>query len=100
MTSSNPFAQANTTTTTNQSVQKGHTTMSTNNTQAQLRSQARAQLAIIGGALVKDQDAVYEGRRFVFPEQYKGDGQGLVRDVHAYVMGEEEEVLVDKTFDY
>jgi len=68
--------------------------------QNQLRQQARAQLAIIGGALVKDQDAVYEGRRFVFPEQYLGDGEGLIRDVAAYVRGEEEEVLVDKIFEY
>jgi transitional endoplasmic reticulum ATPase len=70
------------------------------NTQQRLQAQALAQLAIIGGQLTKDDDIKFEGQSFVFPEKYAGNLKGMLTDVTRYVTGMEEEVLIDKTFDY
>lgn len=69
-------------------------------TQQKLQQQALAQLAIIGGQLTKDDDIRFEGRSFVFPERYSGNLKGLLTDVTRYVTSQEEEVLVERTFDY
>lgn len=69
-------------------------------TQQKLQAQALAQLAIIGGQLTKDDDIKFEGRSFVFPERYSGNLKGLLTDVTRYVTSQEEEVLVERTFDY
>lgn len=68
--------------------------------QQKLQQQALAQLAIIGGQLTKDDDIRFEGRSFIFPERYSGNLKGLLTDVTRYVTSQEEEVLVDRTFDY
>jgi len=69
-------------------------------TQQKLQTQALAQLAIIGGQLTKDDDIRFEGRSFIFPERYSGNLKGLLTDVTRYVTSQEEEVLVDRVFDY
>lgn len=68
--------------------------------QQKLQAQALAQLAIIGGQLTKDDDIRFEGRSFVFPERYSGNLKGLLTDVTRYVTSQEEEVLVERTFEY
>lgn len=69
-------------------------------TQQKLQAQALAQLAIIGGQLTKDDDIRFEGRSFIFPERYSGNLKGLLTDVTRYVTSQEEEVLVERTYDY
>jgi transitional endoplasmic reticulum ATPase len=69
-------------------------------TQQKLQVQALAQLAIIGGQLTKDDDIRFEGRSFIFPERYSGNLKGLLTDVTRYVTSQEEDVLVERTFDY
>lgn len=69
-------------------------------TQDALAKAALQQLAIIGGEMTRDEDITFDGRKFVFPEQYQGDLPGLSRFVARYVEGQEEEVLVDRRFDY
>jgi transitional endoplasmic reticulum ATPase len=69
-------------------------------TQAQLQAQALAQLAVIGGKLTKDDDIVYEGRRWVFPEQFRGDLVGMQKFISRYIESQVEEIIVDRTFDY
>jgi hypothetical protein len=50
--------------------------------------------------LTKDDDIRFEGRAFVFPERYAGNLKGLLTDVTRYVTSQEEEVFVERTFDY
>jgi transitional endoplasmic reticulum ATPase len=69
-------------------------------TQQRLQAQALDQLRVIGGQLTKDDDIRFEGKAFIFPERYSGNLKGLLTDVTRYVTSQEEEVLVDKTFDY
>jgi transitional endoplasmic reticulum ATPase len=69
-------------------------------TQQRLQNQALQQLAVIGGQLTNDDDIRFEGNAFVFPEKYAGNLEGLANDVVRYVRGQQEEVLVDRTFDY
>jgi transitional endoplasmic reticulum ATPase len=69
-------------------------------TQQKLQAQALGQLAIIGGQLTKDDDIKFEGRGYVFPERYASDLDGLLHDVNRYVKGQQELVLVERTFDY
>ena len=69
-------------------------------TQQRLQQQALQQLAIIGGQLTKDDDIRFAGTSFVFPERYAGNLKGLLTDVHRYVTSQEEEVYVERTFDY
>jgi hypothetical protein len=69
-------------------------------TQQKLQMQALAQLAIIGGQLTKDDDIKFDGTSFIFPERYSGNLKGLLTDVTRYVTGQEEAVLVERTFDY
>ena len=69
-------------------------------TQQRLQAQALQQLAIIGGQLTKDEDIRFEGKSFIFPDRYSGNLKGLLTDVTRYVTSQEEEVLVDKTFEY
>ena len=69
-------------------------------TQLELQALALSQLAIIGGALTSDEDIEFDGKKFVFPEQFRGDLPGLSMFVNRYVQGQEEAVLVDETFDY
>lgn len=58
------------------------------------------QLAVIGGKMTKDEDIVFEGRKFVFPTQFRGDLTGLKRFIDRYIEGQSEEILVEKTFNY
>lgn len=69
-------------------------------TQQRLQAQALEQLRVIGGQLTKDDDIRFEGKAFIFPERYQGNLKGLLTDVTRYVTSQEEEVLVEKTFDY
>jgi transitional endoplasmic reticulum ATPase len=69
-------------------------------TQQKLQTQALAQLAIIGGQLTKDDDIKFDGTSFIFPERYSGNLKGLLTDVTRYVTSQEEDVLVERTFDY
>lgn len=76
------------------------TKKSARDTQQELQLMALQQLAIIGGAMTNDEDIEFDGKKFVFPEQFRGDLPGLSTFVNRYVQGQEEEVLVDMTFDY
>jgi len=69
-------------------------------TQDALKKAALQQLAVIGGAMTNDDQITFEGRKYVFPEQYQGDLVGLLRDVTRYVEGQEERIVVDRVFDY
>jgi transitional endoplasmic reticulum ATPase len=69
-------------------------------TQQRLQSQAIEQLKVIGGQLTKDDDIRFEGKAFIFPERYSGNLKGLLTDVTRYVTSQEEEVMVEKTYDY
>jgi transitional endoplasmic reticulum ATPase len=50
--------------------------------------------------MTNEDDIRFEGRSFVFPEQYAGDLDGLERDVSRYVRVQKEMVIVDRVFDY
>ena len=54
-------------------------------TQQALDRQAIEALAVIGGKRTKDEDIVFEGTKFVFPEQFRGDLDGLSNFVARYV---------------
>jgi transitional endoplasmic reticulum ATPase len=69
-------------------------------TQAQLTVAALKELAVIGGQKTKDDDIKFEGRSFVFPEQYRGNLRGLLADVERYVEGQEQPVTIDRMYDY
>lgn len=69
-------------------------------TQDKLQQQALAQLAIIGGQLTVEEDIEFNGRKFIFPEQYKGDLNGMQRFVNRYVEAQSEMIMVDKVFNY
>ena len=69
-------------------------------TQAALDRQAIEALAIIGGKRTKDEDIVFEGTKFVFPEQFRGDLQGLLNFVERYIYAQNEQTVVSKVFDY
>ena len=69
-------------------------------TQQELQIEALKQLAVIGGLLTVDEDIVFDGKRFVFPEQFQGDLPGLSQFVTRYVQSQEEQVLVQQAFDY
>ena len=69
-------------------------------TQAALDRQAIEALAIIGGKRTKDEDITFEGTKFVFPEQFRGDLRGLQEFVERYVAAQSESVVVSKTFEY
>ena len=69
-------------------------------TQATLDRQAIEALAIIGGKRTRDEDIVFEGTGFRFPEQFRGDLDGLLMFVGRYVDGQKEVTYVDKVFDY
>lgn len=61
---------------------------------------AIAQLRVIGGELTKDDDITFEGTRYVFPAKFQGDLQGLWEDVSRYVQGQQEEIKIEKTYEY
>ena len=69
-------------------------------TQKQLTQAALQELAVIGGKMTKEDEIKFEGRSFVFPEQYRGDLKGLLRDVERYVNGQEEQITVSRVYDY
>jgi transitional endoplasmic reticulum ATPase len=69
-------------------------------TQQKLQQQALQQLAVIGGQLTKDDDIRFEGRSFIFPDRYSGNLKGLLTDVTRYVTSQEEEVLVERVFEF
>ena len=68
--------------------------------QAQLDIKALDALATIGGQRTRDEDITFEGTKFVFPEQFRGDLNGLQGFVERYVQSQQEKVIVSKTFDY
>jgi len=69
-------------------------------TQQELQSAALGQLAVIGGLLTVEDDIVFDGKRFVFPEQFQGDLPGLSKFVTRYVQSQEEQVQISQTFEY
>ena len=69
-------------------------------TQQALDRQAIEALAVIGGKRTKDEDIVFEGTKFVFPEQFRGDLDGLSNFVARYVESQSEAVVVTKVFEY
>lgn len=69
-------------------------------TQQTLQKKALEQLAIIGGALTNDEDIEFSGKKFIFPEQFRGDLPGLATFVARYVQGQEEQIVVEKVFNY
>jgi hypothetical protein len=68
--------------------------------QAQLDMKALEALATIGGARTRDEDILFEGTKFIFPEQFRGDLDGMKGFVDRYVKSQQEMVVVSKTFDY
>jgi ATPases of the AAA+ class len=50
--------------------------------------------------MTNEDDIRFEGKSFVFPEQYAGDLDGLLRDVNRYVHAQQEMVIVDRLFQY
>ena len=69
-------------------------------TQDKLQAQALSQLAIIGGQLTVEDDITFEGKKFIFPDQYKGDLKGMVTFVNRYAEAQAEMIVVDKIFNY
>ena len=69
-------------------------------TQQKLQEAALMQLAVIGGQLTADDDIEFNGKKFVFPEQFRGDLPGLGKFVNRYIEGQEEEILVQRMFDF
>lgn len=69
-------------------------------TQEHLQQQAIQQLAIIGGQLTVEEDITFEGSKFVFPEQYKGDLDGMRDFIERYIAAQLEMISVDKAFHY
>ena len=69
-------------------------------TQQALDRNAIEALAIIGGQRTKDEDITFEGTKFVFPEQFRGDLNGLQDFIDRYINAQSETIVVAKTFDY
>jgi len=69
-------------------------------TQQKLQEQAITQLMIIGGALTNDDDIVFDGKAFVFPEQMRGDLPGIKQFVDRYIYAQSEDIVVQKTFEF
>jgi transitional endoplasmic reticulum ATPase len=69
-------------------------------TQQELTKQALAHLAVIGGRMTRDDEVTFEGKKFIFPEQFKGNLNDMLRFVQRYVEGQQEEIIVQRTFSY
>ncbi len=69
-------------------------------TQEALAKQAIQQLAIIGGALTRDDDITYSGKAWNVPEQYRGNLKLAGRDFVRFVEAQEEVINVSRTFNY
>ena len=69
-------------------------------TQEALAKRAVEQLAIIGGALTRDEDITYEGKAWNVPNQYRGNLKTASRDFSRFVEAQEEIINVSRTFDY
>lgn len=91
-------------------IKENHSAMATNQaaarrnatavTQDKLQQKALEQLAIIGGQLTVEDDITFEGKKFIFPEQYQGDLKGMVTFVSRYADAQAEMIVVDKVFNY
>jgi ATPase family associated with various cellular activities (AAA) len=68
--------------------------------QNQIDQQVLAQLAVLGGKHTKDDEITFNGKAFVFPEQYRGDLPGIQKFITRYIESQMEETYVVKTFDY
>ena len=68
--------------------------------QNEIDRQVLAQLAILGGKHTKDDEITFEGKSFIFPEQYRGNFKGIQDFINRYVNAQMEETFVVKTFDY
>jgi transitional endoplasmic reticulum ATPase len=68
--------------------------------QDELSRQALQQLAILGGAMTQEDDVTYEGRKFIFPEQYSADPMGLHQYVTRYVESQTEMITVTRTYSF
>jgi len=69
-------------------------------TQDALAKKAIEQLAIIGGALTRDDDITYNGKAWNVPAQYRGNLRGAGRDFTRFVESMEEQINVSRTFNY
>ena len=69
-------------------------------TQEALAKKAIEQLAIIGGALTRDDDITFTGRAWNVPIQYRGNLTAASRDFARYVESQEEIINVSRTFNY
>lgn len=68
--------------------------------QEALAKKAIEQLAIIGGALTRDDDITYEGKAWNVPAQYRGNLNGASKDFSRFVAAQEEIINVSRTFNY
>lgn len=68
--------------------------------QNQIDAQVIEQLAILGGKRTKDDDVTFEGKSFIFPEQYRGDLPGMQAFINRYVESQSEITYVMRTFQY
>ena len=69
-------------------------------TQTALAKRAMEQLAVIGGALTRDDDITYEGKAWNVPAQYRGNLNTAATDFVRFVNSQEEVITVSRTFNY
>lgn len=74
--------------------------MTKTNIQQNLTSKALEQLATIGGKMTKESDIVFEGNKFILPERFRSDLNGMASWINDYASSMEEEVTLRRQYDY
>ena len=71
-----------------------------NHTQAMLAAEAMRQLAIIGGALTREDDMTYKGTSWNVPAKYNGQLVKGAKDLYDYAVSLDQITTLERTFQY